>query len=301
MIAVVGSCNVDLVITVGRLPSRGETVSGDSLVQHLGGKGANQAVACARLGARTSLYAVVGSDEPGRALMRSFQEERVDTRHVKRIEGVPTGTANIWVEKDGGNSIVYIPGANAFLNLGYVKQVFPHVSDANVVLLQLETPLSAVVHLLRCLAQLSQRPKIILDPAPAQSLTRALLAEVDVLTPNESEITALTGTATIKEACYQLRSRGARAVVCKMGKQGAVLSSEGGYHKYPAFPVRATDTTGAGDAFNAGLAYCLNDGIPIEEAIVFANACGALATTSAGAQPSLPTIKEVRRLLMPSG
>ncbi len=297
MISVLGSCNIDLVVTVDHLPITGETVLGSSLVHYPGGKGANQAVASSRLGAETSFYGTIGDDEAGQELLQSLRREGVGADCVKPIAGVPTGIASIWVTKNGDNAIAYVSGANRELDASYIDHVFAPLSQAKVVLLQLETPLDAIDYLLRRVEESPRRPIIILDPAPARELAEDMLRRIDILTPNESEIATLTGESGIRKACLHLLKKGVPNVVCKAGGQGAFLSWAGGFQNYPAFDVKEVDSTAAGDAFNAGLAVCISNGTPLKEAVTFANACGALATTREGAQPSLPTYREVQQLL----
>jgi ribokinase len=298
-IVVVGSSNTDMVVRVPHLPAPGETVLGSSFLMAAGGKGANQAVAAARLGAQVTLIARVGQDVFGEAALLGLEREGINTRHVSVDPEMASGVALITVDNTGENSIAVAPGANGHLSPLDVQRAQAAILDADVLLLQLEVPLETV----QVAAELARQAGVcvILNPAPAPEspLPPALLACVDVLTPNESEANALTGAPdSLDRAARRLLDTGVEAVVITLGARGALIVTQQGQQMVSGFPVKAVDTTAAGDAFNGGLAAALGEGHPLAEAVRFANACGALAATRLGAQPSLPTAEEVERFLV---
>ena len=300
-IAVVGSLNVDLVARAPRLPAPGETVIGGELMRFPGGKGANQAVAAARLGGRVSMIGCVGDDEHGDLLLESLRAAGVDGGRVRRDPGAASGAAIVAVDERGENAIVVAPGANLRLVPVDVAAAEEEMAGAAVLLLQLEVPLETVI----AAARLGRRRgvAVVLDPAPARPLPDELLASVDVLVPNETEAEALTGIspddpAAQQAAAKRLRERGVGAVVLTLGARGAYLGApDGTTARVPAFEVAAVDTTAAGDAFVGGLAVALAEGRPLAEAVRWGGAAGALAATRPGAQPSLPSRAEVESLL----
>jgi ribokinase len=300
-IAVVGSINMDLVTRVKRFPRPGETVIARGFAQYPGGKGANQAVACGRLGAPVAMYGRVGDDPFADVLLASLQANRVRMEAIQRLPRTSTGVAVILVNEQGENLIAVAPGANGLLDEDYLDAVLPEVRRAALLLLQLEIPLAAIDHLLRELP--AGRPRVILDPAPAQQLQGIHTQRVSLLTPNERELEALTGVSTASEdglerAAEALQRRtDAEALLCKVGARGCYLLTEGAFQHYPGYPVEAVDTTAAGDAFNAGLAVALSEGKPLSEAIPYANDVAALSVTRPGAQTSMPTRTEVERFL----
>lgn len=295
-IVVVGSSNTDLIAQVPRLPRRGETLLGGTFSIAPGGKGANQAVAAARLGAAVTLVARLGTDDFGSQALRSFEREGLDTRFIVRDADAPSGVALIFVGSEGENMIVVAPGANARLTPADVDRAAKAIAAAEVLLLQLETPLETVLHAARCAA--AAGTPVILNPAPAQSLPAELLSHVAILTPNRTEVELLSGQpvadpAAALTAAQKLREQGVATVIVTLGAQGALWVAEAGSEIVPAPKVQALDTTAAGDAFNGALAVAFGEGQGLPEAVRFANAAGALATTKLGAQPSLPTRKEV--------
>ncbi|MFG2429742.1 ribokinase [Streptomyces sp. NPDC048590] len=294
---VVGSANADLVVGVERRPGPGETVLGSDLVVHPGGKGANQAVAAARLGARTALLARVGDDAHGRLLRASQQEAGVDTGGVL-AGGAPTGVALITVDPSGDNSIVVSPGANAHLTPQDIRSAGALFASARVVSVQLEIPLETVAETARAV-----RPgaRLVLNPSPPAPLPEEVLAACDPLVVNEHEARSILGEgagSTPEAWARQLVALGPRSVVITLGARGAlVCDTRGGEAVTVASPrVDAVDTTGAGDAFTAALAWRLGLGDDLATAAGFAVRVGAAAVTRQGAQASFPTREEVAAL-----
>jgi len=303
-ICVVGSLNMDLVIRTPHLPAPGETVSGGPFATHPGGKGANQAVAAARLGAAVAMVGRVGGDAFGARLRTELQEAGIDTRQVVTLPDVASGVALIAVETSGQNSIIIAPGANGALTPADVEVAGPIIAAARVLLLQLETPLPAVQRA----AELAHAAGtlVLLNPAPAQPLPAELPAQVDYLIPNEQEAALLLGeaiaiatdadaAAAAQRLCTQT---GVGGVVITLGAQGAVLAQAQTEPEFvPAHSVAVADTTAAGDAFVGAFAVALAEGRTPAEALRWGNAAGALAVTAVGAQPSLPTRNAVAALL----
>ncbi len=301
-ILVVGSANVDLVTRVPRCPKPGETLLGHSFATIPGGKGANQAVATARLGAATYFAGCVGDDTFGEMQRRTLAADGIDLTYLKIHRSEPTGTAVIFVADEGQNSIVVTPSANHGITPDDVAAMEGLFANLDAVLLQLEIPLETVeatLELARSHGVLS-----ILDAGPAQRVPAAILQKADVVSPNETEAEAMTGVAvhdlaSAKEAARQLRDMGTREVVMKLGAAGSFYLGEEVYHTAP-FAVTPVDTVAAGDAFTAALALKWRALCP-HNAMRFANAAGALTTTVAGAQPSMPTRQAVERFLSEKG
>ncbi|MCL4841504.1 MAG: ribokinase [Bryobacteraceae bacterium] len=304
-IVVTGSLNMDFVVTVPHLPAPGETTLGSDFQRIPGGKGANQACAAARLASAPCVRMLgrVGYDPSADELKNSLADAGVDVALVRATRSAPTGVALIWVEQGTGrNSIVVAPGANHALSASDIDEALSIFEDARCALFQLETPLPTVERAL--IAARQRGARTILDPAPAQPLPPRLLAEVDLLTPNESEACQLLGRppAEITRAeapalAAALRELGPRAVVLKLGAQGSFFSSKDREIFSPAFAVQPVDTTAAGDVFNGALAVALAEGQAIEQALAFANAAAALSVTRPGAQPAIPHRAEVDALL----
>jgi ribokinase len=293
-IAVVGSLNMDLVVEVARLPGAGETVLGGDVFRNPGGKGANQAVAVARLGGRAAMVGCVGDDEGGRQLREGLLAGGVDASHVRIVPGVPSGTALIAVAPDGENLIVVSPGANSRLSTVDVEAATELLSSAAVTLLQLEVPMETVEAAAR-----SAEGLVVLNPAPAGRLSLALLERVDILVPNRVELARLTGSdaaPSMDEISTQVSRLPSRAVVVTLGAEGALVVEDGRATHVPAVAVTAVDTTGAGDAFCAGLADALVRGDSLPAAARWAARVAAAACTRRGAQEALPTRKEALAL-----
>jgi ribokinase len=302
-IVVVGSVNLDLVCTAERIPAPGETVAGSSFQMFHGGKGANQAVAVGRLGYPVSMVAKVGDDEFGSRLRQGLRAAGVNVRAVATVSSTASGVALISIDRQGQNSITVIPGANGRLLPGDLERALPLLGSAGIILAQLEIPMETVEYL--CAAAHRLHVPLVLDPAPARQIPRKMLRQVTFLTPNETETCTLCGIhcrdlspATIAEFAQTLQSKGAPNVIIKMGSNGAYVAGANGLRKMvPAFKVRAVDTTAAGDAFNGGLSVALMQGKGLEEAVRFGAAVAAVSVTRTGAQPSMPTAREVNNLL----
>ncbi|WP_328938474.1 ribokinase [Streptomyces tauricus] len=291
---VVGSANADLVVGVERRPGAGETVLGSDLALHPGGKGANQAVAAARLGARTALLARVGDDAHGRLLLDSQRAAGVDTSGVL-VGGAPTGVALITVDPSGDNSIVVSPGANGRLTPDDIREpsAVALLTSSRAVSTQLEIPLETVEEVVRGL-----RPgtRFVLNPSPPQPLPADVLAACDPLIVNEHEARVVLGTdagATPEEWARALLALGPRSVVITLGEEGALVADASGSTRVPAVKVTAVDTTGAGDSFTAALAWRLGAGESLADSAAYAARVGAVAVTRQGAQASFPTAEEV--------
>jgi ribokinase len=293
-LVVVGSSNTDLIVRSDRLPRPGETVLGGDLITAPGGKGANQAVAAARLGAAVTFVARVGQDMFGEAALVNFQREGLDIRYVIRDATAPSGVALIVVGLDGQNLIAVAPGANGRLTPDDVAAARPAFGEAQVVLLQLETPIETVLAAAR--AGRAAGITVVLNPAPAPThpLPPALYAAVDILTPNETEASLLTSEPMPEAAATALLKHGVRTVIVTLGEAGALIATRSEpARRVPGFQVRAVDTTAAGDAFNGGLGVALAQSHPLDAAVRYAHAVAALSVTKMGAQPSLPTAGEV--------
>jgi ribokinase len=285
-IVVVGSINMDLVVRAPRHPEPGETILGSSFQTFPGGKGANQAVAAARLGGAVRMIGRVGTDSFGDSLLATLQKDRIDTSFVRRSADTASGVALITVNEQGQNTIVVVPGANGKLSPQDIRDSREAFVGASVVLLQLEIPIETV----KTAAEIAREEGagVILNPAPAQQLSSNLLSKVDFLIPNESELGLLTGMQAVSIAADSLRSIGTRRLVVTLGSQGVLVIDEDGHHKLDAHTVPVVDTTAAGDAFVGAFAVALTEHRSTREAAVWGNAAGALAVTAAGAQPSLP-------------
>jgi ribokinase len=305
-IVVVGSLNMDFVVTVERLPAPGETVIGSDFQMHPGGKGANQACAAGKLGAGhvlTRMIGRVGYDVFGDTLKASLSAAGVDVGAVHASRSSATGVALIPVERSGQNAIVVASGANYALAASEVEAMRPVLRAASFVLFQLESPLDTVTAAMRLAHE--EGARTMLDPAPARPLDPKLLAMVDILTPNETEASILTGMpparVSLEDApalAQKLLALGPKAVVLKLGEQGCFYSDGQTQLSSPSFPVKVTDTTAAGDTFNAALAVALTEGQPLAGALRFANAAAGISVTRVGAQSSIPTRSEVDALLL---
>ena len=294
-ILVVGSLNADLVVRVSRFPVPGETISGGDLTTIPGGKGANQAVAAARLGVPTAMLGRVGDDQLGQMLLDNLECNKVDASRVLTGQ-YSTGTAVIIVNEEGQNSIVLSPGANGQVTKSDVEKYESDFKNAKYLLLQLEIPLDVVI----CAAQTARKNglKVLLNPAPARELPDELLENIDFIVPNESELSLLTGmpvrgTESAIEAARRLQQKGTFKVIVTLGDKGVLYINQEEVIQEPAFLIETVDTTAAGDAFIGGLASSFASGKELRESLRYACACGALACTKFGAQPSLPSAVDV--------
>jgi len=299
-IVVVGSINLDLVACADRIPQVGETITGKSFQTFFGGKGANQAVAAAKLGYPVFMMGNVGDDSFGAQLIEGLRGAGVDTSYVNTIKG-SSGIALITTGARGDNSIVVVPGANGELTPKLLEKAVPLLERAGFLLAQLEVPLETVEWL--ALFAEKRRIPFMLDPAPARELPQALLRRVTWLTPNETETAELLKEDVgddrgASAAAEQLLACGAQNVLLKLGSQGCLVAEKSGPQEHvPAFSVDAVDTTAAGDGFNAGFAVALMRGHSAVRSAVFASAVAAISVTRPGAQPSMPSIEEVEEFL----
>lgn len=303
-IAVIGSLNMDIVIEARRPPQMGETIMGEQAHFIPGGKGANQAVASARLGASTVMIGAVGQDAFGKQLLDSMQQEGIDCKTIKTVEQAATGIASILLAQ-GDNSIIVIAGANGHCTPDDIDRHEQSIAAADVILLQLEIPLATVVYAAEKAKRLGKL--VILNPAPAQRLPDTLYASIDILTPNETEVFQLAGCqdgeAELQTAMQALQHKGVGNVITTLGSKGAAFLDQetGQLVTLPAYKVPVVDTTGAGDSFNAGLAFALGSGKRIPEAVIFASRVAALAVTKMGAQQGMPTLDQVENFMRKQG
>lgn len=302
-ILVIGSANMDLVVRTPRMPIAGETIMGAGFRTVRGGKGANQAVACARLGAETHMLGCVGRDAFGDELIGGLAEDGVHCDYVGRDDEAPSGIAMIMIDETGENSIVVAPGANMELSPSDVAGV-TDLDRFDAVLLQLEVPLGTVAAAVQ--AARDSGVLTVLDAGPPRELPPDILRNVDVLSPNQTEARTILGLAVDadldpSEAADQLVARGARSVVLKLGAEGAIAAGPDHQEHVPAFKIDPVDTTGAGDAFTAALAVSLAEGKELPEATRVGAAAGALAATVFGAAPSMPTRAAVEGFLKERG
>jgi ribokinase len=307
-IVVIGSLVFDFVARAPRLPRKGETILGDQFGMFPGGKGANQAVQAGRLGAEVYLVGRIGDDVLGERLLTSLKENGVATDFVRRDPAVKTAACCIHVDEQGNNSIIIVPESNLACSREDVDTAAEVIRAAGMMICQLEIALGTVNYAVEVAAR--QGVPVILNPAPAQSGLERLLAQVTYVTPNETEAEILTGlpasTGTSSESWESAVSRkllalGPQAVILTVGERGAYLANHDGERLIPTFRVPVLDATAAGDAFTGALGVALAEGRKIEDAIRFANAAGALATTRVGAQPSLASRSEVEQLLAKTG
>lgn len=299
-VLVVGSANMDMVVSTSRFPKPGETVMARDFGMYPGGKGANQAVACAKLGGDVTFLGKVGRDMFRDRLLKSLDAEGVDASNVLVDEHAPTGIALITVDRTGQNEIVVVSGSNMKLTPDEVSRRKKLFERAGVVMLQLEIPIETVMMAARLAKAAGAR--VILNPAPAPSaeLPDELLRTVDYITPNESEAEMLTGNmatdgAASIDAARCLIERGVGDVLLTLGERGVVHVTVDGATAYPAYEVDVVDTTAAGDAFNGAFAYAVSRGQSIEDAVPFANAVAACCVTRRGAQTSMPSLENVER------
>lgn len=285
-----------MVISMDHLPLPGETLIGGEFFMNSGGKGANQAVAAARLGGNVSFIAKVGNDPFGKRALEQYRAEGIDVKHILTDPEQPSGVALIMVDAQGENSIAVASGANAHLTTKDIDNAKEILSRADIVLMQLETPITTVEHA----ANVAKRSgaKVILNPAPAQPLPESLLQNLYILIANETEAEFISGTQitdmdSVARAADILCDKGVEKVVITLGSRGAFVKERGNYHQIPGLKVKAVDATAAGDTFCGALCVALAEGKNLTEAVTFANRCAAVTVTRMGAQSSLPYRSEI--------
>ncbi len=297
---VLGSVNVDHILNVPKFPKPGETLSGSNYKISFGGKGANQAVAAGRLGANIQFIAAVGNDELGNKIKQQLNNDNINTCSVACIDGQNTGVALILVNAQGENQIAIHAGANAQVTTEYLLKYKEDIISADAILMQLETPLPTIEQAAKLAKQ--HQTQVILNPAPAQTLSDDLLKHIDIITPNETEAEYLTGIKVLTEqdaeqAAMILHNKGIETVIITLGSKGAWVSSVQQGTIIAGFKVKAIDTIGAGDTFNGMLVTALLEGKTLEQAVIYAHAAGALSVTKPGAQTAVPFRNEVEEFL----
>jgi ribokinase len=295
-IVVIGSTNTDMVVKSRKIPSPGETILGGTFLMNPGGKGANQAVAAARLNGNVTFVTKLGNDLFGEQAKHIFDFEGIDTKYIVNDPKNPSGIALIMVDQDGENCIVVAPGSNGTLSAYDIAEEVYGNDSSDVFLMQLEVPVSTIEFVAQKVYEKNNR--VILNPAPARQLSDDLLTCIDIITPNEVEAEILTGikvvdAASAEEAADKLMKTGVKNVIITMGAAGAFLHTDKVSKLIPVVPVRAVDTTAAGDVFNGALAVAISEGKDLEEAVVFANKAASISVTRMGAQASAPYRKEI--------
>jgi ribokinase len=299
-IVVVGSLNMDMVIKVEKRPRTGETILGKDFFMSPGGKGANQAYAASLLGGSVSMIGCIGSDIFGDSLKNHLDKGGVDTSYIKRVEKKSSGMAFITLEKDGNNSIIVAPGANAEVTPEMIQEREEVLANAKLLIVQLEIPFLSVYEAVK-IAKKYNVP-VLLDPAPAQQLPSELLQHIDYITPNETEIFQLTGievtdTKTAQVASIKLIEKGVKTVFVKMGEKGVTVVNSNRSSYIEGHKVQAVDTTGAGDSFAGAVGVALVQGMDVWTAAYYGNAVAAITVTRKGAQNAMPTKDEVQKFL----
>ena len=285
-IVVVGSINADLVFEADKRPNPGETLIGKDFKTVPGGKGANQAIAASRLGAKVAMMGCLGEDQNGIFLEENLKVNNVETKFIKKVKGVPSGVAGITLA-EGDNSIIVVPGANYEVDKTYIDKNKEVIKSAKIVLLQLEIPIEVVEYVIDICSK--NRVKTILNPAPIQTLKEDTLEKLDYLTPNEHEFEILYGSKREEEMLKKHKNK----LIITKGSEGVSFSDGDKVINVPSNKVEVVDTTGAGDTFNGSFAYSLVKGMSIKESIEFANKAAAISVTKFGAQGGMPTLKEV--------
>ena len=298
-IVVIGSCNTDMVINTERLPLPGETIIGGNFFMNAGGKGANQAVAAARLGGKVSFIAKVGNDHFGSRSIEQYKSEGIDVDHLLIDNDNPSGVALIMVDAKGENCIAVASGANAMLRTEDIDKATGMIERGDIVLMQLETPLDTVEYTARIAKGMGK--KVILNPAPALHLPDSLLKNLYMLIANETETEHISGITitdmeSICRAADVISERGVENVVITLGSKGAFIKENGAYHKVPAIKVKAVDATAAGDTFCGAICVALAENKSILDAVEFANKCASVTVTRMGAQSSLPYRSEIEKM-----
>ncbi|WP_159567315.1 ribokinase [Budvicia diplopodorum] len=299
-LVVLGSINADHILNVNEFPRPGETITGSDYRISFGGKGGNQAVAAGRSGANITFIACVGDDDIGRQVCKQLSQDNIDIQPIETIANINTGIAMIFVNSKGENVIAIDAGANASVTPDYLAKYRQQIIDASALLMQLETPLETII----AAAKLAKEHAtlVALNPAPARELPDELLANIDIITPNETEAEQLTGIAIhsnddANRASAVLHAKGIRTVIITLGSRGAWVSVEGHGNLIVGYKVKPVDTIAAGDTFNGALITALLEGRELADAVKFAHAAGAIAVTRRGAQPSVPWRKEIDTFL----
>ena len=285
-IVVVGSINADLVFEADRRPNSGETLIGKDFKTVPGGKGANQAIAASRLGAKVAMMGCLGEDQNGIFLEENLKVNKVETKFIKKVKGIPSGVAGITLA-EGDNSIIVVPGANYEVDKTYIDKNKEVIKSAKIVLLQLEIPIEVVEYVIDICSK--NKVKTILNPAPIQKLKEDTLEKLDYLTPNEHEFEILYGSKREEEMLKKHKNK----LIITKGSEGVSFSDGDKVINITSNKVKVVDTTGAGDTFNGAFAYSLVKGMNIKESIEFANKAAAISVTKFGAQGGMPTLKEV--------
>ena len=296
-IAVIGSSNTDMVIKTSKLPVPGETILGGDFFLNAGGKGANQAVAAARLGGKVSLIAKTGDDVFGRQARQLFENENINTDYLVNDPDHPSGVALITVDDRGENCIVVAPGANSYLMQSDIDLAHEEIFRSDIILMQLEIPLETVIHVANIAYQAGK--KVILNPAPALKISDELLSKLYLITPNETEAEIISGipvkdTDSAILAAQNLHARGVKVVIITLGSKGALLFTGEEAILIPSPKVEAIDTTAAGDIFNGAIAVAISEGLALEKAVEFACKAAAISVTRMGAQSSAPYKNEIK-------
>lgn len=294
-ICVIGSLNMDLVVKVDTMPKGGQTLIGSNFKEVPGGKGANQAVAMARLGANVSMIGKVGNDSFGQTMINALKNDNVDTKYIN-IEQGPTGVALITVDKNAENSIVVAPGANYKVDKSYIDKNIDAIKNSDIVVVQLETPLETIKYALKIAKEFNKYT--ILNPAPAVKLEDELIENVDLLTPNETELEIISGVEInseddILKAAKVMIEKGVKELIVTLGSNGSLYINREKSMFKKAYKVQAVDTTAAGDSYTGALSVAFANGKNVEEAMDFASKVGALSVMKEGAQSSLPTLNDV--------
>ena len=296
-VVVVGSTNMDMVVNASRIPSPGETILAECFFMNPGGKGANQAVAVARLGGEVTFVTKVGNDVFGHQSSLLFDDEGINTQYVFSDDENPSGVALITVDQKGENSIVVAPGANGFLfPHDFTENALASLTRAEILLMQLEIPMDTVVFLAKYAS--ASKIKVILNPAPMAKIPSELMKLLYLITPNETEAGHLSGTRIenvedAKKAATKIAAQGAKNVIITLGSKGALVLEAGIFHLVKTPKVKAVDTTAAGDVFNGALAVALSENKSLKEAVEFACRASAISVTRVGAQSSIPYRREI--------
>ncbi len=296
-ILVIGSFMMDVIVRTPRAPQNGETIIGKNFSQLPGGKGANQAVAAARLGGKVIMAGKVGTDEFGKRALSTLQKENVDIQYMQQDRKHPTGIGFITLEENGNNRIIVVPGANMNFNVHDLDTIKSLIRNAEIIVLQLEMDLEMIEQAVSYAA--SFEVPVILNPAPAQYLSDSVLRKITYLTPNETEAEILTGVKInslqdAEEAGRILIEKGVKNVIITLAEKGSLIVTEKEICHIPGYHVDLVDSVAAGDSFNGALAVGITEGKPLQEVVKFANAVGALTVTKEGAIPSLPSYDDVK-------